>query len=258
MEIPKTYLLILLSLIFFAGRGYSQKVYDENNPKWDQTPYTVFYPLGGYTPLPQQVLPVPRSTAPRAVRTKDEVLIIYPNIQVLPSPGVLQIETPIVACRNNPMLMFGSSNIIQGGQINAGSFITTNGGVSWTGTNYINNGNTANQRSDPGPAYDKNQRLIFTHITSNTNFGAVTGMGGEWSTNFGTNFSPTVQIEFNGNADKNLAGTDDNPGNQRATSGNYRLPANKARLDQGLDSGQTKLQPEQLPSAGIRFDKGGL
>jgi hypothetical protein len=207
------YTLLLLILFFLtSGKSFSQKVFDENNPRWDQLPSTVLYPSGEYVQLPQKIVPFVRSSVPRVIRTKDEVLVVNPNIQVLPSPGVLQIETPIVCSRVNQNFMFGSSNIIQGGQINAGSFSTTNAGVSWFGTNYINNGNSANQRSDPGPVIDKNQRIVFTHITSNTNFGSVTGMGSEWSTNFGANFSATVQIENNGNVDKNLATSDDNPG----------------------------------------------
>jgi hypothetical protein len=205
-------LFALLCLILFVTGITKAQVYNQNDPKWDQTPSTALYPLGNYVALPQQVLPVQRSMTPRVIKTPNEVLDIFPNIQVLPSPGVLQIETPIVTSRVNPLFMFGSCNIIQSGQINAGSFTTTNGGVNWFGSNYINNGNAANQRSDPGPAIDKNQTIIFTHITSSSNFGAITGMGAEWSTNFGANFSPTVQIEYNTNVDKNLAATDDNPG----------------------------------------------
>lgn len=143
-------LLALSCLLFFVTGIIKAQTYNANDPKWDQTPNTVFYPLGNYTPLPQQVLPVQRSMTPRVMKTPNEVLDIFPNIQVLPSPGVLQIETPIVVSRVNPLFMFGSSNIIQSGQINAGSFTTTNGGLNWTGSNFINNGNSANQRSDPG------------------------------------------------------------------------------------------------------------
>jgi hypothetical protein len=207
----KSYLMFLLLLFALAGNVYSQGDNSLNNARWNQMS-TAVYPSDNYVQLPQKYLPVERSMVPRVIKTPNEVLVVNPNIQVFPSPGVLQIETPIVTNRVNPSIMFGSSNIISGGQINAGSFGTTDGGVTWTGANFINNGNSANQRSDPGPTIDKNQRLIFTHITSNFNFGPVTGMGAEWSTNNGVNFSPTVQIEFNGNADKNLANTDDNTG----------------------------------------------
>ena len=108
--------------------------------------------------------------------------------------------------------MFGSSNVVSGSTINSSSFISTNGGLVWTGQDYINNGNPNNQRGDPGPAYDKNGTIIFTHLSSATNFGSLNGIAAEYSTNSGVNFSSSVMIDNASAVDKNLAGTDDNPG----------------------------------------------
>lgn len=211
MSFSKSYLFILLILFVSLGKNFTQIRYADNDPRWNRL-VTAVYPSGQYVQLPQKMLKVAH-IAPRVIRTPYEVLLVNPSIQVLPSAGTSQTEVPLVACRTNPNLMFGSSNAVSGSTINSGSYITTNGGVSWFGSNMINNGNTSNQRGDPGPTYDKNQRVIFTHLSSASTFGSVTGMAAEYSTDFGQTFSASVQVEALGSAtDKNLAGTDDNPG----------------------------------------------
>ena len=201
-------------LIFSAVCGFliftGQK--SDDSPRWNNNPSTVIYATGEYPSLPPLVLDVPRIPT-KIIRTPSEVLVINPNpnIRVLPSTSTTQTEVPLVCSRINPNFMFGSSNAVTGSTINSGSYITTNGGLNWFGSNIINNGNTNNQRGDPGPTIDKDQRVIFTHLSSNTNFGGVTGMAAEYSTNFGQNFSPSVQIHTSSLDDKNLAGTDDYP-----------------------------------------------
>jgi hypothetical protein len=204
----------LIFLLIFAVFGYlvftGQK--SDDSPQWDNNPSTVVHALGNYAPLPPVVYDVDRIPT-KIIRTPYEVLVINPNpnIRVLPSTSTAQTEVPLVCCRVNQSFMFGSSNAVTGSTINSGSYITTNGGLNWFGSNIINNGNTNNQRGDPGPTIDKDQRVIFTHLSSNTNFGSVTGMAAEYSTNYGQNFSASVQVHSNSYDDKNLAGTDDAP-----------------------------------------------
>jgi subtilisin-like proprotein convertase family protein len=184
----------------------------DDSPGWSNNPSTVILATGEYPSLPPLVLDVPRIPT-KIIRTPYEILIVNPNpnIRVLPSASTTQTELPLVSSRVNPNFMFGSSNAVTGSSINSGSYITTNGGVNWFGSNMINNGNTNNQRGDPGPTIDKDQRVIFTHLSSSVNFGGVTGMAAEYSTNLGQNFSPSVQIHTSSLDDKNLAGTDDYP-----------------------------------------------
>ena len=82
---------------------------------------------------------------------------------------------------------------------------------TWGGWQQINSGNTNDQRGDPGPVVDKNMRFVFSHLVSATNFGGLTGMGANYSTNYGANFSSTWMLETNTQVDKNLSGTDDSP-----------------------------------------------
>ncbi len=200
-------------LFLFALCGYlvftGQK---SDSPQWDNNPSTVVRAIGDYAPLPPVIYDVPRIPG-KIIRTPYEVLVVNPNpnIRVLPSTSSAQTEVPLVCSRVNQNFMFGSSNAVTGSSINSGSYITTNGGVNWFGSNVINNGNTNNQRGDPGPAIDKNVRVIFTHLSSSSNFGGVTGMAAEYSTDFGQTFSASVQVHTNANDDKNLAGTDDYP-----------------------------------------------
>ena len=204
-------LLAFLCLLFFVTGLAKAQLYNVNNARWNWDPRTsAVYPSGQYVMLPLNNK-VPQGET-QVIHSPQGILLVYPNIQVLPSTSTTETEVPLVTCRTNPNLMFGSSNAVNGSTINSGSYISTNGGASWIGGNTINNGNTNNQRGDPGPTYDKNQTVIFTHLSSASNFGGVTGMAAEYSTNFGQNFSPSVQVHNSGNDDKNLAGTDDNPG----------------------------------------------
>jgi len=199
----KFFFAVMCGVILIAGISKSQ-----DDPRWNN-PNLVVRAYAEYTALPYEpyVHPV---TQPRVTVTPYEVLSAFPNIRVLPNTNQ---QTEVILCisRNNPTFMFGSSNRTSGSNINSGSYITTNGGTTWFGQDFINNGNSNNQRGDPGPAVGMNNRVIFTHLTSNTNFGSLTGIGAERSTDFGQTFSATVQLVNDGNADKNLAGADDVP-----------------------------------------------
>jgi hypothetical protein len=200
------FLLAVCCFILFTGQK------SDDSPAWNNNPSTVILATGVYPSLPPLVMDVPRIPT-KIIRTPYEVLVINPNpnIRVLPTTSTTQTEVPLVCSRANQNLMFGSSNAVTGSTINSGSYITTNGGLNWFGQEYINNGNTNNQRGDPGPAYGMNSRLIFTHLSSNTNFGGVTGMAAEYSTNYGQTFSASYQVHTNSLDDKNLAGADDYP-----------------------------------------------
>jgi hypothetical protein len=185
----------------------------DDSPGWSNNPSTAILATGEYPSFPYLVLDFPRIPT-KIVRTPYESIVINsnPNIRVHPSATTTQTEVPLVCSRVNQNFMFGSSNAITGFTINSGSYITTNGGVNWFGSDNINTVNANNQRGDPGPAIGMNSRLIFTHLSSASNFGNVSGIAAEYSTDFGQTFSASVQIHTNAFDDKNLAGADDYPG----------------------------------------------
>jgi hypothetical protein len=108
--------------------------------------------------------------------------------------------------------MLGSSNYIYSTSfINDGVYVTTNGGTSWFGSDTVNSPNRNDMRGDPGPTINKDGVFLFTHLTSATNFGGVTGMGANRSTDNGLTWGATVQVASDASADKNLATSDWSP-----------------------------------------------
>jgi len=204
--------LLSLLILSFAS-GYSQ---DPNNPRWNQDPRTVVNLSSDYVPLPNtgpEILQF--TTDPRTTITPNGVLIAYPNVRVHPSGAndFSQSEVPIVSSPINRNILFGSSNAytFSTGNINSGVYVSVDGGVTWTGAENLGAGSINNQRGDPGPMISKFGTFLFTHLTSNTNFGAVTGMGTNRSVDNGATWTNTFQVVADGNADKNLGASDDYP-----------------------------------------------
>lgn len=171
MKTKYTAVFAIAMLFIFVGAIQAQYNFYPDS-RWSVS--SAVYPSGSYVQLPTAPptpLPV---TQTRVYQTPIGVLSVNPSIQILPNNSWTQTEVPIVCCRTNQALMFASSNSvpITGATINSGSYISTNSGLNWFGQEYINNGNTANQRGDPGPTYDKNQRVIFTHLAA-SQYGAV-------------------------------------------------------------------------------------
>ena len=198
--------IFVIGFVILTG----QKI-DNDNPKWSQVSTTV-YPDGKYVQLPSEPdRVVAFSNAPRYINSPSGVLAVNPSVRVLPSTSWAQTELYLASNKANRNVMFGSSNNVSGSSINSGCFVTTDNGTTWGGYQQINSGNLNDQRGDPGPAVDKNMRFIFSHLVSATNFGGLTGMGANYSTNYGANFSSTWMLETSSQIDKNLSGTDDSP-----------------------------------------------
>lgn len=202
--------LMLLGVSFFTGQKFT-----EESPRWNKDPRTTINLSGEYSQLPVMTNDIKQFTFyPKTIVTPIGVLTTFPNVRVLPNTVTQQSEVPIVRNPNNPNILFGSSNSARtsgGSFINSGCYVSTDGGLTWRGSDSIKAPNFNDQRGDPGPAIDKDNRFIFTHLTSTTNFGSVTGMGANYSTDNGLTWSATYQVVSDANADKNLAGTDDSP-----------------------------------------------
>jgi len=198
--------ILVLGVVIFTG----QKI-DNDSPRWSQIS-SILYPDGKYVQLPNQPdRVVTFSDAPRYINSPSGVLAVNPSVRVLPSTSVNQAELYLASNKANRNVMFGSSNSVNGSSINSGCFVTTDNGSTWGGYQVINSGNPNDQRGDPGPVVDKNMRFVFSHLVSASNFGGLTGMGANYSTNYGANFSSTWMLETNTQVDKNLSGTDDSP-----------------------------------------------
>ncbi|MFZ1320672.1 MAG: hypothetical protein WAT71_03875 [Ignavibacteria bacterium] len=200
----------LICFILMTGQNST-----EENPRWNIDPRTsVTYSNGEYTNPPSTEIGIKQFTfAPRTIITPIGVMVASPNVRVHPSSGNQQCETDIVRHPTNPNIMFAAAqNIINSNNfMNVGVYVTTDGGVTWDGKDTMNAPNLNDQRGDPAPIIDKNGNFIYGHLLSVSNFGSLTGMGANYSTNNGATWSSTFTIMSDANVDKNMAGTDGSP-----------------------------------------------
>lgn len=201
--------IIILFNIFKSYLIFSQ---DHTETKAEQYPRNLVNLSGEYA-----ILPVNTDTETkqftfetRKTLTPTGVLVTYPNVRVLPS-GNQQSENTVVSNPVNRNILFAASHTIAGSFLNSGIYVSTDAGVSWTGTESLTGAPTYDQRGDPGPTITKNGIFLYSHLTSATNFGSPTGLGVNRSTDNGSTWSSTYQIVYDPLADKNLSGTDDYP-----------------------------------------------
>ncbi len=112
----------------------------------------------------------------------------YNCFRIFPS-SVNQIEPSIVKHPSNSLIMMAGSYTINGSTTSEGVYITTNGGITWTGRDIFDPSEAGKHSGDPGPIIDKNDVFIFTHLGS---FPA--GMYWNYSTDQGATWSTAQQI----------------------------------------------------------------
>ncbi len=186
--------LILAGYFIFTGQNSGDEV-----KKWS----TRLQFSGDYSALPKSGIQK-FSTQPRLIHNQGETYTIYPNFLVHESFNT-QSEVPIVRHPTNPNLMFASANTFSGGSIfSLGVYVTTNGGITWSGTDTINTGSF--NFGDPGPAIDKDGRFLMSYISTS---GRISN---SVSTNNGLNWTPDFLIPGSSTqSDKNFSATDDAP-----------------------------------------------
>lgn len=187
------YFAVILFVLFSASILQSQERWSTSKP--------VF---GEYSKLPSQANGWQNTNKEiRVVQLLNDAISIGPSFRVLPNSNQ---QDEIVLVRNpiNANIMFGSSNTSVGSTYGQGAYVTTNGGVTWTGTDILPS--FTFQTSDPGPCIDKNGTIIMT--TLNTN--GTVRMYSSYSTNNGTTWSTALMIS-SASADKNFAASDDAP-----------------------------------------------
>ncbi|MCC6865427.1 MAG: T9SS type A sorting domain-containing protein [Ignavibacteria bacterium] len=127
----------------------------------------------------------------------------YPNYRIFPS-NYNQIEPSIVKHPLNPQILFASAYTIYLSYRSEGVYVSTNGGLNWTGVDSVRGTIPQNHGGDPGPIIDKDGRFIITHQG-----GFVSGMYSDYSTNLGNTWTSTAGPIATGDNDKGAPQTDD-------------------------------------------------
>lgn len=186
------YLVILFILFFTSTQFIAQE-------KWSQTRKPV---MGNYSKLPSESNSWENTNnTVKVYQSGNTAFSVGPNFRVLPTSNAQQDEIILVRHPTNQNIMFGGANTTAGGIYGQGGYTTTDGGVTWTGTNLLPP--FTQNSSDPGPTIDKDGRIIFTVLDG-------PGIVAAYSTNNGVSWSGMVTIN-SGSEDKNFAGTDDYP-----------------------------------------------
>ncbi|HMS64911.1 MAG TPA: T9SS type A sorting domain-containing protein [Ignavibacteria bacterium] len=126
----------------------------------------------------------------------------FPNYRIHPSANH-QIEPAIVRHPSNPLIMFASSFTVNFSFRSEGVYVTTDGGLSWRGSDTCTGSPIVNHGGDPGPIIDKDGRFILTHQG-----GFILGMWSNYSTDQGQTWSNNLLIAGN-DQDKGSPATDD-------------------------------------------------
>jgi subtilisin-like proprotein convertase family protein len=191
----KKALLSLLLLIFISSLSFSQVPWSTVKP-----------PIGRYVKLPNNITPWTNpNTQTMVYYTPAGVMSVGPNVRVLPNSSE-QDELYLSYNPQVPNVMFGSANTTVGSSYGQGVYVTTNAGVTWYGTDLMPN--EPSSTSDPAPAIDKNGIFVFTSLNTVNSSNAF--MYGQYSTNYGVNWSTPYTI-YSGSSDKNLSASDDVP-----------------------------------------------
>lgn len=165
--------------------------------KWSQTKK----PVGVYSKLPSGIYSWQNTNTKTVIHQfTDMVITVGPSVRVLPNSNQ-QDEIILVRHPTNQNIMFGGANTTAGGIFGQGGYITTDGGNTWTGTDLLSP--FTQSSSDPGPAIDKDGRIIFTTLDN-------PGIVAAYSTNNSASWSARITINA-GSEDKNFAASDDAP-----------------------------------------------
>jgi len=200
-------LLVLLPVIMIGFYMFTGQSYQNDPVKWNQDPRMMkFVPSGSYSALPQDNN-LRFSNEARIITTPEGDFSVSPNFRVHPNEGT-QSETPILRHPTNQLMMFGSANAWRGGSdFSTAVYVTTDGGVTWFGSDTLNNGSF--NYGDPGPVIDKDGRFYMSYITLTGNLGA------SYSTDLGLTWAPTVTFPGSTtSSDKNLSASDNSPSSQ--------------------------------------------
>ena len=162
-------ILLIFVIIFFVSNSFAQEKWSVDKRKTSKPP------LGKYQILPGEISNWENpNKSDRILNNQLGRVLITPNIRVLPNSNQ-QDEVVLVRHPTNPLIMFGSANTTVGSTFGQASYTTTDGGVTWFGTDLIPTFSSSS--SDPGPCIDKNGVIIMTTLNP--------AMASSYSTNNG-------------------------------------------------------------------------
>lgn len=135
------------------------------------------------------------------------VLNAQTNFRLYPS-NVTQTEPVVSICPTDSALICVSAVTINttNGFKSEGSYISTDGGTHWTGSDTCTGALFLNHGGDPGIAVTANKRLVLTHIGS-----VYQGVYSHYSDNFGKTWSNAYTLTSNQPEDKGTTDIDDYP-----------------------------------------------
>ncbi len=209
----KIYLLFLALVIGFGIFTAQSNKSNNDDPRWSSNPNSIILPTGNNVSAPLNTIPVMIYQRPKTTyNTPIGPLTVNQNIR--PHPSAKQHNEVFITRHptNQNILLVAHQPIgLPATWIQAGLYFSTQSGLSWYGDDTLNAPSLQDQRGDPAPCIDKNGTMIYTHLTSLTNFGGLKGVGANYSTDNGNTFSSTWDVEVNVNLDKNMSCTDDVP-----------------------------------------------
>lgn len=186
------YCLLISMLIFNCVESVTQE-------KWLSTRKPV---IGNFPKLPSEENSWHNTnTETKIFQFDNSIITVGPSVRVFPSSNAQQNEIVLIRHPLNENIMFGAANTTVMGQGSMGGYITTDGGITWTGNNQISA--FKQFASDPAPVIDKDGVIIYTVVSTS-------GLMCSFSTTAGVSWSSRSVIH-SGSADKNFAGTDDAP-----------------------------------------------
>ncbi|MEO8211344.1 MAG: sialidase family protein, partial [bacterium] len=164
-----------------------------------------------YSPLPVEETFTEQPPTVRYDYTPNGIFAISSSSRILPRTSA-QSEVIITRHPLNPLILFASANVypVYGGKFSEGMYVSTNGGVSWTGKDSLTGAPVDMHVGDPGPIITKDGTFIMTHLRLNYGTGQITGMDANASTDNGTTWANSITL-LAGSQDKNLATSDDSP-----------------------------------------------
>ncbi|MCX6161722.1 MAG: T9SS type A sorting domain-containing protein [Ignavibacteriae bacterium] len=129
------------------------------------------------------------------------------NFRIYPG-SITQTEPIVTISPLNPLVMFASAVTINptNGFRSEGIYITTNGGLNWSGSDTCTGAYLYNHGGDPGVAITNTGALVLTHIGS-----IFYGVYSHYSTNMGNTWSAAYTITNIQPEDKGTTTSDNNP-----------------------------------------------
>ncbi len=177
-------------------------------------------------------------TEPTTYYTPKGTFMVNPSFRVHPTTWSTQSEVPITRHPLNGNIMYGSANTVDLGVsfISEGMYLTTDGGVTWFGSDTTAAATLGSHSGDPAPVITPTGTLIISYLYGN-------GVGVSRSTNMGATWDATDVLQST-SSDKNHTFVDDVPtspyyGRTYVTWSDFSLSLPPTAVSYSADDGAT-------------------